>query len=338
MRRFPNLKLKRPKLRHLGRRLLHQRDPIPYDMFDFEHIGREAKSARIMERIYHTGQSKAWDGKTLLNELVEKHGGVHLPPEKAEAIRNIFSIILWGELAAWKISAELAEHIEPLEAKLAATSQAHDEARHFYVMHDYLKLLGYEPGPMPDAAGSSLGLVLNSNSLAKKLVGMQLMVEPVALTLFQMTRESEIEPVLCELLRYYERDEARHVALGIHYLPDLIKKMNWLEALSYWMFQGRMLTLQLQGLQALEKDFEALGFNAMDTFRLGQGKQLKAAEMLAKNLGGQQKMLDVYRRAFDFLVVYKFPEEEMNWSTRITKAILAAKNGEAVPVDFVPTH
>ena len=271
---LPKFRLHRPSLTKLGSRLRRKRDPIPYDMFEIERLGREAKSAKIMERIYHTGQSKAWDGKTLLNELVEKHGGIHIDPKKTEAIKNIFSIILWGELAAWKISAELAEHIEPLEAKLAATSQAHDEARHFYVMHDYLDLLGYTPAPLPDSAGRTLDLVLNANSLAKKLVGMQLMIEPIALTLFQMARESNIEPVLCDLLRYYERDEARHVALGIHYLPDLIKKMNVVEAASYWAFQGRILTLQLRGLNDLEADFEALGFDAMSAFRLGQSRGL----------------------------------------------------------------
>jgi hypothetical protein len=55
---------------------------------------------------------------------------------------------MWGELAAWKISAQLADELEPLEAKLAATSQVHDEARHFYVMHDYLDALGEKAEPM----------------------------------------------------------------------------------------------------------------------------------------------------------------------------------------------
>ena len=49
-------------------------------------------------------------------------------------------MLMWGELAAWRISAQLADRLEPLEMKMAATSQAHDEARHFYVMHDYLEL------------------------------------------------------------------------------------------------------------------------------------------------------------------------------------------------------
>ena len=97
---------------------------------------------------------------------------------------------------------------------MAATSQTHDEARHFYVMHDYLELLGYEPMELPAGPRRVIESILHADSLAKKLLGMQLMVEPIALTLFQIVRENNLEPVLCELLPYYERDEARHVAQG----------------------------------------------------------------------------------------------------------------------------
>ena len=329
-------RLRRPSLTRLRSRLKRRTSPIPYDMFSHERLAKEAKSAQILERVYHNGQDKIWNGKELLDSLIEKHGGIHLPKERAAAIRNIFSIILWGELAAWKISAELAEHIEPLEAKMAATAQAHDEARHFYVMHDYLKHLGYEPGPLPDSAGKALDMVLQADTLAQKIVGMQLMVEPIALTLFQMARESEVEPVLCELLRYYERDEARHVALGIHYLPDLIKDMNRVDAVQYWAFQARMFAEQLRGLRELQPDFEALGFDARHAFRLGQGKQLKAAEMLAENLGNEQIMTEIFKRCFDFLVVYNYPSGDTPWPSRFKSAILAAKNGEAKPGDLAP--
>src|SRR5436305_10160736 len=59
-------------------------------------------------------------------------------------LARVFSIILWGELAAWVISADLAERLDDVEAKMAATSQAFDEARHFNTMRDYLLELGGE--------------------------------------------------------------------------------------------------------------------------------------------------------------------------------------------------
>ena len=91
-------------IRHLTRPL-HQPDPnsvVPYNMFSLEDTAEEVRTARRMERIYHKGQERAWDGKELLAELLEKHGGIQIGPEKLEPLRNIFAVIFWGELAAWK--------------------------------------------------------------------------------------------------------------------------------------------------------------------------------------------------------------------------------------------
>jgi hypothetical protein len=322
----------------LRSRLFKRGDSLPYEMFNHERLEREAKSARLLERVYHNGQRKIWDGKDLLEELVQAHGPVELSDEQRKAIHKMFSIILWGELAAWKVSAQLADRLEPLEAKMAATSQAHDEARHFYVMHDYLKLLGCEPDPLPPYAKKIMDMVLSTDDLAAKLMGMQLMVEPIALTLFQITRESGVEPVLCELLRYYERDEARHVALGVHYLPSLLKEMNYRQAVRYWTFQARMFALQLKGLGELEPEFQALGIDAIQAFRLGQGKQLFAAKLLAQNLGHEHIMMEVFKRAFDFLVVYNYSEDDeyRGLLKRFRDGLHAAHHGEAKPVSIHP--
>ncbi|TVQ90123.1 MAG: ferritin-like domain-containing protein [Deltaproteobacteria bacterium] len=324
--------------RALSRVRRRQPSSIPYDMFNVEHLGREARAAKSLERVYHQGQERIWDGREILSELVEKHGGVHLPEPKRRALQNLFSIILWGELAAWKISAELAAELEPLEARLAATSQAHDEARHFYVMHDYLKLIGYEPAPLPGVAGEILDRVLRADTLAKKLVGMQLMIEPIALTLFTMARRSRVEPVLCELLPYYERDEARHVTLGVQYLPTLLKEMNWAEALDYWLFQARMFALETRSLRELRDDFAELGFPPREAFRLGQGKQLMAVQLLADELNvSSQLPIRLMRAGFDFAVVYNFPEdgERTDPLSRLHAAARAAWHHEAMPTELV---
>jgi len=114
---------------------------VPYDMFSPEQCIQSAKAASKLERIYHKGQENVWDGNQLLEELLDKHGGIQLAKGLEEPLCRIFAVIFWGELAAWKISSELALHLVPLEAKMAASSQAHDEARHFYVMHNYLSKL-----------------------------------------------------------------------------------------------------------------------------------------------------------------------------------------------------
>jgi hypothetical protein len=152
-----------------------------YTMFDVEYSDLQARRAKRLENIYHVGQDRVWDGRATLKELIAKHGKPHLGPRERQALGQIFSNVMWGELAAWKISAQLADAIVPLPGKLAASSQVHDEARHFYVMHDYLDALGYVPQPVDPWTRRVLALTLNTKSLAKKLLGMQLTIETSAL-------------------------------------------------------------------------------------------------------------------------------------------------------------
>lgn len=308
---------------------------VPYDMFDTERTTREVRAARSLERVYHAGQDKIWDGRQVLADLKEKHGGIHLPPEKLEPLKRIMAIIFWGELAAWKVSAELALQIEPLEAKMAATSQAHDEARHFYVLHDYLAELGYTPGPLPGTAAEVLERIVTADCLAKKLVGMQMMVEPIALTLFHMIREHRVEPVLADLMRFYERDEARHVALGVNYMPALLAKMSRRELLDYWVWELGLVRLEIKGLRELEDDFRALGFEPRKAFELGQSKQMLAAKMLAEAMGHDLRMVSVFNRFSHGLVTYHFPDEPAPRSRRrrLVGALRAALSPDVQTAD-----
>ena len=279
---------------------------VPYDMFDALRTEKEVRSARKMEGIYHKGHDKAWDGKQLLDELVKKHGGVQLPQEKIEPLKRMFAVIFWGELAAWKVSAELALEIEPLEAKMAASSQAFDEARHFYVMHDYLSLLNYQPEQLPPAGNRILNEILQADSLAKKLVGMQLMVEPIALTLFQLVRENNLEPVLSELLTY-ERDEARHIALGVNYLPQLIKRMSPAELIDFYIWQIRMFFIELDGVREMEEDFRALDIEPRRAIRLGQTKQLHAGRLVMEQMNMKIPVEEIMTRAIEFRMALDWP-------------------------------
>lgn len=257
-------------------RFSSQKNVLPYDMFDVERSANEAKRLVKCERIYHRGQDLTWDGREVLSTLLQRHGGVQISGEKAEALRKIFATIMWGELAAWKISAQLADRLEPLEAKLAATSQAHDEARHFFVLYDYLGELGPVPKRLDRAPESLIGMVLGTDSMAHKLLGMQLMLETLALTIFQTVREAQVEPVLTELLKYYERDEARHVGLGVQYLPALIQKMGKRELANLILFQTRALAYGVYYSKQIEPQLRILGIDPRAVLQRGRRKQVAA--------------------------------------------------------------
>ncbi|MFK7930256.1 MAG: ferritin-like domain-containing protein [Myxococcota bacterium] len=300
-------------------------------------LGREARIARSLERVYHTGQDRIWDGKTVLAELVAKHGGVNVEEPYRSSLHAVLSAMVWGELAAWKVSSALAASLDFHEGRLAATSQAHDEARHFFVLYDYLQLLGGEPTLAPKPARRVLEKVIDADSLAKKLVGMQLLVEPVALTLFTVMRRSEVCPVLSELLPYLEQDEARHVNVGTHLLPSLIREMGAVEALDYWAYQGRLFQLEIAGLQQLEPHIAVLGCEIRDVFRLGMGKQLGAARMVTDQLGSRSQVaIDVLRRSMEFTQAWRFPEggTEAGWFDRLRSGAKAAGT-RAMPMEMV---
>src|SRR5579871_3911614 len=129
----------------------------PYRLLDRDYVAEAQAKFERLERLYHVGQQKIWDGKQVLAELMRKHGGIRVPDDKREALNQVFSVILWGELAAWSIAADLALMLDEPAAKMAATSQAHDEARHFFVMRDYLLALG---GELPKLDGYT-AVVLN---------------------------------------------------------------------------------------------------------------------------------------------------------------------------------
>jgi len=301
---------------------------LPYDMFDLERSAGEARRYDRVENIYHRGQDLAWNGREVLARLVDKHGGVHVPEEKKAGLAAVFGPILWGELAAWKISAQLADRLEPLEAKMAATSQAHDEARHFYVMHDYLELaLGAAPRGMHPASERLLGLVLETDDLAQKLMGMQLQVETTALTVFQAAREARFCPVLSELMPYFEKDEARHVGLGTQVLPLLMRRMNRLEGALLTGFALRVTFWLLASNRAMEPGLRQLGLDPRRVLVLAKSKQMLVWEEVWGATNKQVGLGDAVARVMEAVASGLWPPEDQDSLPGRARAFARALGG-----------
>ncbi len=142
---------------------------------------------------------------------------------------------------------------------MAASSQVFDEARHFYVLREYLWRAGL---PVQRLGGWSRRLLvelLETDNLLYKVVGMQLLVESTAVVIFKMVADAKLEPVLTDLLYYFERDEARHVGLGVLALPEVLEGLSQREALSLWWFQTKMQFEMIAGGMTLRHAFETLG-------------------------------------------------------------------------------
>lgn len=260
--------------------------PEGLETLTVEELERRTKRLRKLENLYHKGQKLAWDGKSLLAELVEKHGKPTLPEETKHALGNIFTIIMWGELGAWEVASYLAEHIrDNTEAKMAATIQTFDEARHYYVMRDYLELLEIEL-PQPNSfVKTMLSQLVATDSMLQKLIGMQLFVEHIAVHLFRAISELEIEPILSDLLVYFHRDEARHVALGKLYLPSLLADLNRREAMQLQVYQLWLITFMQLSIEYHRDHAEVLGMDIGDAMRRALRDQTSMLEEIKQSSG-----------------------------------------------------
>jgi len=136
------------------------------------------------------------------------------------------SQFLHGEQGALICTAKIVETVPWYDAKLYASTQVVDEARHVEVFARYLdeKLGGgYQ-------VNSHLRLLLddiiNDSRWDMTYLGMQIMVEGLALAAFGFLHSMTQEPLLKQLLRYVMSDEARHVAFGVLSLKEVYDGMT----------------------------------------------------------------------------------------------------------------
>lgn len=295
---------------------------IPFDIY-YQFLSDDKGK---LDRVYHIGQDSIWDGKEVLDSLFEKYEDLDIDPERSLALKNILSIIFWGEYVAWNVASDLSSKIDDFGAKMAAVSQAHDEARHFYVMGDYLKRrLDYMPKAIMPAALRVLDGVGRTDNITRKLLGMQLMVEPIAITIFRFLRKSKVDPLLSELLEYYERDEARHIALGVKYLPTLIKRMNMFQLIGFVLWQIKMINAEIEGLKSIEKDLIALDLKPIEVFEFTEKKQLECLKELSDEMG----LSDVLWRPIGRIIAFRkhlafYPNKEHVFVRKIINSFFEA--------------
>ena len=132
-----------------------------------------------------------------------------------ELFKAQLSQFMHGEQGAMMTAAKLVETVPWIDAKYYAATQTMDEARHTEVFARYLHEKIGDPYPMgPFLQGQIFGLLEDSRWDIAYL-GMQIVIESLALAAFGDLLRRTSEPLLTKLLRYVMSDEARHVAFGI---------------------------------------------------------------------------------------------------------------------------
>lgn len=127
------------------------------------------------------------------------------------------SNFLHGEQGALMVAAQLVNAVPHTDAKFYAATQTMDEARHVEVFAKYIDKLD-QVRPIAPAVKQVLDATLQTDDWMKKLVGMQIVVEGLALYSFREMRNLTEEPLLKDLLTYVARDESRHHAYGVQYI------------------------------------------------------------------------------------------------------------------------
>ncbi len=153
------------------------------------------------------------------------------------------SQFLHGEQGALLAASQLVTTVPDYEAKLYAGSQVMDEARHVEVYDRYLhEKIGFSY-PVSPHLKSLLDLILKDERWDMKLLGMQIMVEGLALAAFGMIRDIVQEPLMKKLTTYVMQDEARHVAFGILALKNYYGDMKESERLERedFLYEGAVL-------------------------------------------------------------------------------------------------
>ena len=136
------------------------------------------------------------------------------------------SQFMHGEQGALICTAKIVETVPWIDAKYYASTQVMDEARHVEVFAKYLdtKLSGYYP--VNAHLKMLLDDIVSDPRWDMTYLGMQIMVEGLALAAFGFMHQMTTEPLLKQLLRYVMSDEARHVAFGVLSLQEYYADMS----------------------------------------------------------------------------------------------------------------
>jgi hypothetical protein len=206
--------------------------------WDYEH------EDDTLVRLYDKAKRSQWDAASEVDWSIDVDPG-RVPEARVEMLRyapdSPFSRLTDAELAeltwesqAWTISqflhgeqgallatAKIVDTVPDNDAKLYAATQVMDEARHVEVYDRYLHTKVGRPYPINPHLEALLGNLMSDGRWDMTYLGMQIMIESLALAAFGAIYQTTDEPLLRDITYRVMGDEARHVAFGIASLRDI---------------------------------------------------------------------------------------------------------------------
>jgi hypothetical protein len=145
---------------------------------------------------------------------------------RREALSWTLSQFMHGEQGALLATAQIVDATPSIESKFYAATQVMDEARHVEVYSRYLREKLTRQYPCNRHLKTLLDQILTDGRWDMKYLGMQIMVEGLAMAAFGFMHKMCNEPLLKDLTHYVMRDESRHVAFGVLSLSDYFMDMK----------------------------------------------------------------------------------------------------------------
>ncbi|MDZ7678254.1 MAG: ferritin-like domain-containing protein [Acidimicrobiales bacterium] len=143
-----------------------------------------------------------------------------------ELLKGSLSQFMHGEQGAMMVAAKIVETVPWIDAKYYASTQTMDEARHTEVFAKYLHTKLGDAYPMSPFLEQQIDDLISDSRWDIAYLGMQIVIESLALAAFGSMLRATEEPLLKKLLRYVMADEARHVAFGVLSLAEYYEELS----------------------------------------------------------------------------------------------------------------
>ena len=250
-------------------------------------------------------------GTHIWNRLTQKE----ILKLRREQLAWTLSQFLHGEQGALLATAQIVDATPWIEAKYYGATQVMDEARHVEVYDRYLNQKLDRTYPVNAHLKTLLDQTLSDARWDMKYLGMQIMVEGLAMAAFGFIHKVSSEPLLRDLTQYVMRDEARHVAFGVLSLSDYYADMPDAERRDREEFVAEGCRLMRDRLLA-EDVWEEMGFPIEETREivLRSPTMIEFRKMLFSKVVPNVKRLGLLtpfvRERFAELDILKFEDEE----------------------------
>lgn len=180
----------------------------------------------------------------------------------------MLSNLMHGEQGALFAASQLVAAAPDIDSKFYASTQAMDEARHVEAFSRYLNEKVQLTFPVNRELRILLDQIMTDRRWDMKFLGMQILVEGLALAVFQLAYQFIDEPLMHELLGGIIKDEARHVAFGVTALRDVYPQLTEAERGEREEFCGEACELMRDRLLGAEA-FDYLGLPTKECLAYG---------------------------------------------------------------------